>query len=51
MPPLNNLPQLAPATKSKRVWVPYNKKMKLKGMQHNMQARSSGGGYNPLLNS
>ena len=42
--------------KNKRVWVPYNKKMKLKGMQQTMihgpgnGMRSNGSG-NPLLNS
>ena len=54
-------------SKNKRVWVPYNKKLKLKGMQQSMQGVGSGAGShsrmqpfnqhgshmsgNPLLNS
>ena len=50
-------------SKNKRVWVPYNKKLKLKGMQQSMQGADSRsrmqplnhhGSYqsgNPLLNS
>ena len=43
MPPLSGLPTLPNnGSKGKRVWVPYNKKMKLRGMQQNMQSQQMG---------
>ena len=63
MPPITSLPSMSHEhnTKHKRVWVPYNKKMKLRGMQQTMQGmnhpqrvmRPSNSNHsgNPLLNS